>query len=356
VANTSQGRVETSFPGDYDEGLTGSTASLLLSTSSSWMDFVDPPANQTASNPLASSPPEPAEPCPTPLSTAEVFDSFDRQCTAWEVETNWGMVQGQSLGEGPPLYFLNSLEGTSELFRLLAWLLREEFRCVLFDARRNPISNGKTASDPASVPEVRQLFAVADFHKDDSFLAYGSGFGGWVALAGMLTEPERFHGAILQGGYAERNFKILERVLLFLGKRSKRLLQDVPGWKTIFEQNHRRWFPPFDAPRWEIFQHIAGHVSVKDLAHRARQIGAVRFANRLGEITAPVLCLKSEGEGRMLRQQQEALEQALPNCQAEWLQDSGRVPHWTHPHRVAKIIRQFAAPVTEPGQRLSSSV
>jgi pimeloyl-ACP methyl ester carboxylesterase len=306
--------------------------------------------NQNLQNSAADVPPESAEPCPTPLSTLEVFESFERESTAWEVATPMGPVRGQTLGQGPAMYFLNGLEGTGDLFRLLAWLLREEFRCVIFDGRLDPQVAEERVREAAFVPEVRQLFAVADLHEDDAFLVYGSGFGGWAALAGLLAEQERFRGAILQAGYAQRRFKLLERLLMFLGRRSHRLWKEVPGWKSIFEQNHRRWFPPFDSPRWEMFQHIAGNRPVSQLAHKARTLREVHFADRLSEITKPILLLKSEGEGHLLRQHQEQMQNRLSNCREEFLKDTGRVPHWTHPHRVAKIIRQFAESLSETEQ------
>ena len=319
------------------------------------MELVNSPANPNPITPPTEGMPEPGEPCPTPLSTTDVLESFERESTAWEISTPQGLVRGQTLGEGPALYFLNGLEGTSELFRLLAWLLREEFRCVLFDASRNPQSAREKIADVADLPEVRQLFAVADRHADETFLVYGSGFGGWVALAAILTESRRFHGAVLQGAYANRQFKLLERWLMFLGKRSRRCWKNVPGWEAVFLQNHRCWFPPFDAPRWEVFHQIVGSVSVADVIERARRIRNVSFADRLSQIATPILCLTSEGEGRLLKQRQAELEQSLTHCRSEWLQETGRVPHWTHPHRVAKHIRQFAETLDESPQPATSS-
>lgn len=284
---------------------------------------------------------EPAEPCPTPLSTAEVFESFGQEADSWELAGPFGSIRGHSLGSGPPFYFLNGLEGTSEVFRLLAWLLRDDFRCVLFDTPVPEIQSYDAVQNVSDLPDVRQLFAVADELADKSFAVYGSGFGGWVTLAAMLSDPERISGAVLQAAYAQRKFGLLERSLLALGRRSSRTFERVPGWQAVFQQNHRHWFPPFDAARFEIFRHIAGHVPVRDVSLKLRQLQKLRFDHRLKEISQPVLLLKSEGEGRLHRRQQEVLEESLSRAQSEWLQNTGLVPHWTHPHRVAKLIRQF---------------
>jgi len=307
---------------------------------------VDSPSPSFA-DPQSSAVSQPAEPCPTPLSTAEVFESFGREADSWEFAGPFGSIRGHSLGNGPPLYFLNGLEGTSEIFRLLAWLLREEFRCVLFDAPvpEAPVYNA--IQDVSDLPDVRQLFAVADQLEQETFTVYGSGFGGWVTLASMLSDPERISGAFLQAAYAQRKFGLLERFLLALGRRSSRTFERVPGWQAVFQQNHRHWFPPFDAARFEIFRHIAGYVPVRDVSLKLRQLQKLRFDQRLKDIRQPVLLLKSEGEGRLHRGQQEVLEESLPHAQSEWLQNTGLVPHWTHPHRVAKLIRQFFDPTRE---------
>jgi pimeloyl-ACP methyl ester carboxylesterase len=283
------------------------------------------------------------EACPPPLSTVDVFESFERDGTAWELETPQGTLHGWTMGQGPAIYFVNGLEGTSELFRLLAWLLREEFRCVMFDPVAPSPRAARSLTDVAQVSEVQQLFADADGHGDERFVAYGSGFGGWTALAAMLANPSRFRGAVLQAAYALRQFKLFERFLLFLGKRSKRQCEDVPGWRGIFEQNHRLWFPPFDKARWELFYHLAGRVEVSDIVRRASVMRKVKLLSRLSEIKVPVLSLKSEGQGRMRIDLQQHMETSLPTCRAEYLKDSGMIPHWTHPHRVAKLVREFMA-------------
>lgn len=280
------------------------------------------------------------EPCPPALSTVEVFESFAAEGDAWEFEGPFGAIRGHTLGEGPAIYFLNGLEGTSELFRLLAWLLRDDFRCVLYDPPAADVAEKRTG-DPFELPDLRQLWAVADWHGDDAFHLYGSGFGGWLALAAMLSRPERIQGAILQAGYATRRFKLLEKLLLSWAKRSSRTFRDVPAWRAVFEQNHRRWFPPFDAARFEIFAEIAGGTRVQNLSRRLGQLKRFPIERRLNEISQPVLLLNTEGEGKLLGRQREFLETALPDVRSEVLKNSGLVPHWTHPHRVAKLIREF---------------
>ena len=91
---------------------------------------------------------------------------------------------GRTMGTGRPIYFLNGLTGTSDLFCLMVWLLRDEFRCVVFDypthadGSRQLLTNETLASG---------LFAAADRHGDDAFSIFATSFGSVVALTALAA-------------------------------------------------------------------------------------------------------------------------------------------------------------------------
>ena len=110
-------------------------------------------------------PPPSSEGCPTPLGWAEVLQSFRAESTAWSVDVEGGFLRGRTLGRGRPLYFLNGISGNCELFCLLAWLLRDDFRCVLFDYR----NGGSKWLTPSQL--VEDLLVVADARHDRTAFA-----------------------------------------------------------------------------------------------------------------------------------------------------------------------------------------
>ena len=73
------------------------------------------------------------EGCPSPLGWAEVLKAVHSQSALWQVKVGGDTITGRTLGAGPPLYFLNGFAGNSDLYCLIVWLLRDEFRCVVFD-------------------------------------------------------------------------------------------------------------------------------------------------------------------------------------------------------------------------------
>src|SRR5580700_10847165 len=100
-----------------------------------------------------------ADGCPAPLGWVQVLEAVRAQSTPWSVEVEGHQFSGRTLGVGPPLYFLNGLAGTSDLFCLLVWLLRDEFRCVVFDYP------ARTSRRPRSLTNellASGLFAAAD--------------------------------------------------------------------------------------------------------------------------------------------------------------------------------------------------
>jgi pimeloyl-ACP methyl ester carboxylesterase len=291
-------------------------------------------------DPLAVTTPEG---CPSPLGWAQVLETFRSQSKSWSIRVGGDSVEGRTLGTGRPLYFLNGLTGTSDLFCLLVWLLRDDFRCVVFDyptrtgtaKPRKPLTAEGLADD---------LFAVADSQGDSTFSLFGTSFGGFVALAALIAGRARIDRAILQGAFAHRRFSALERVLCRAGRFVPGTLAGVPFRSTIQLANHQRCFPPFDHSRWGFFTENSGRTRVRDVAARAAIAGASDYRPRLGGIRQSVLLICSEHEGRVSAGCIAELACGLPNATTELLHSTGSLAHLTHPHRLAKLVRAFLLP------------
>jgi pimeloyl-ACP methyl ester carboxylesterase len=280
------------------------------------------------------------EPCPTPMVWQEIRDKFLNDSMSWEFVRGPHRLVGRTWGEGPPLYFLNNFAATAELFSLTAWLLKDHFRCVLFDSvpdDRRSIGHVK----PLVSDFADDLFAVADQQGDQRFSVYAAGFGAAVGLQAAISRPERIERLVLQHGFASRRLSLSERILLSICLRSRQTLDRLPQRRRFQAVNHQPWFPPFDHSRFEFLVESTGSLFLQDLARRAWAVNSFNVETQLSKIDCPVLLLRTEGEGRMAAQSQEVLERRLKNQRTEWMHSAGQHPCLTHPHRVAKLVKSF---------------
>lgn len=280
------------------------------------------------------------EPCPTPLMWQEVRENYLRDSTPWQIQRGPHQLVGRTWGEGSPIYFLNNFAATAELLSLTVWLLRDQFRCVVFDAvtenRQAAIRNR-----PAMEEFADDLFAVADQHHDDHLTVYGSGFGAAVALQSTLSQPQRVERLILQHGFGSRRLTVFERLLASICLRSGQTLNSLPQRRRFQAVNHKPWFPPFDQSRFDFLIDSTGTLPLRDLARRALAVNSFDVVSRLSQISCPVMLIRTEGEGRQAADSQAGLESQIKQCRVEWLHSAGQHPCLTHPHRVAKLIRSF---------------
>ena len=276
------------------------------------------------------------DPCPAPLSVADVLCRFRDESDAWTLQRPGGMLRGRTLGQGPPIVFLNGIGGTCELFALLVWLLREEFRCIVYDYPENVAAKRRTCGDFAG-----DLLAVAREHGGDPAFVFATSFGSLVALTAMLEAPRSVRRAILQGGFGHRPLSIAERALLRAGRHLTGTVGGLPLRERIETNNHRPWFPPFDATRWSFFLENTGSVPIRAVAERAAILRDTDLRGELRRIEQPVMVVRSEGEGMVSARSVEQLAAGLPSARVEWLHSCGRLPYLTHPHRLAKLMREF---------------
>jgi pimeloyl-ACP methyl ester carboxylesterase len=274
--------------------------------------------------------------CPPPLEWQDVLREFHRQAEAWYLDRKDCRISGRTIGSGPPLYLLNGFSGTHELHALLVWLLRDRYRCVVFDYATPSVRGGVVLADLAD-----DLIAVADAAGDRQVDIFAPLFGGLVALEAMRRHPARIRRAVVQGGFARRSLSRFERLLIRLCALHPGRLRHLPLRGILQTQSHRRWFPPFDRTRWQFLYDNTGAVPLAEMASRAAIVRDCDLGPVLNEVRQPVLLVKTEGDGPILETCGEELSNALPNAKVEWMNDTGHFAYLTHPHRLAKVIHGF---------------
>lgn len=290
-------------------------------------------------------PEAPPSSCPPPLRCRHVWTEVRREAEPWSITPRPGQqLRGWRFGTGPACLLLPPLGGSADLMMLLAWLLRGEVTCISWDW--TSLRSGTTLSDLAA-----DTIAVADHLQLERVHVYGAQFGGLVALHALAAAPLRVEQVVVQDGSLTRRLSGAERALAWTAACSGRKLRNWPFREQVQTLNHQRCFPPLDPDRWACFLEATGELSVRVLARQAfaaaRMQGAA-LAAAVGPHAARVRLVSTEGAGPTGKRQQAELAAALPLATAEDWHTTGLHAAFTHPHRVAKLLRALLGVTADP--------
>jgi pimeloyl-ACP methyl ester carboxylesterase len=280
------------------------------------------------------------EGCPTPLAWQQVVEAVRREGIPHRIDTAGYAASAVSIGEGPPIYLLPGFLGDHEQFVLTAWLLRDEYCCVMLDPPTIRPA-GRVPPDALLTGWAESVLHLADSLGHDRLRIYGTSFGSQLALQMMMTHPERLRAVALHCAFARWRLTPFEKLVVAVGRRSRRTVGAVKSVMRIQQQNNRRWFPPFDTTRWEFHSKNIAATPASAAALRAHVAARVDLRNGLPQAGVPTMLIQTEGDGRAARTAQHELLSGLPNVRVEHLDNTGRLPHITHPHRLAKLLRTF---------------
>ena len=290
-------------------------------------------------NPILAMPPR--EGCPPPLQWQQVVAAFRDESTDWHTDTPAGRINGRVFGDGPTLVMLNGLGGSHELFALCVFLLKANCRCVLLDY---PV--GSRVTWPRLTDSIAEV--AAEFAGSDGCHVFGTSFGSALALETALRLGPRIHSLTLHAGFAHLPLTVFERAAARVVRWMPGRARSLPMWRGLQERSHRLWFPPIDPTRWLFYLDNAGQTSVAELARRFGLLRQYDVRTRLNQLATPTLLLHVEGEGETQTRCRDELTALLPNARTEFLHTTGLLAFLTHPHRLAKLIRESVCPAVSP--------
>lgn len=281
----------------------------------------------------------PREPCPTPLNWVDVVTSVVAESQPISVQLVDGEMLAEVYGSGRPLYFIGGATGNAKLFALTAYLLKDEFTCVMIDV---PVwTKAPTSPLEQTADAIRRL---ADSLGHSRFDLYAAGYGCHVALTLMKRSPDRISHLMLQGPVLREPTLQRERLFYKIGRLLTRPMSSLPGWSKVQQQNHQGYFPPFDPTRYHFLLDSLGATSVRQVAWRLLAGAECDWCDLIPEIRQPVMVIRTEGEGETLAKLSEEFAADLPGCRTEWMPLAGHYPYLTHPNRLVKVIKQYLNP------------
>jgi pimeloyl-ACP methyl ester carboxylesterase len=270
--------------------------------------------------------------CPPPLAWADVLHEFRETSEVIEVSVQQTTATARVWGTGQPLYFLNGICGDSELFCLLGYLIKEDFRCVIIDY-------------PDLAPNIDAyidvLFAVADQLGDPAFDLFATSFGSAIGIEAALRQSDRIKRLVLQGPLGDFKLSLFEWLAAIALRWLPCRLSRLPLRRRIHAATHRLWFPPLDETRWSFYADNSGRSKVSQVARRALWLNRTR--SKFEELSMPLLLVSCEGESPRYVRAATEMASKIPGAQHEQLSNAGHVPYITHPHRLANLLRPFLA-------------
>lgn len=284
--------------------------------------------------------------CPPPLVWRQVVEAYHAESSPWTIERGGRRLRGRSWGAGPPLFIRLNLWASAELFALTAYLLKDAVECIGFDAEP---TDGDWSREPTGriSDEATDVLAAADLLGHDRFSLHGSGFGAAVALQTARQAPRRVERLSLHVPTLGGGLSLFERWAAAWGRSSRQPLSHSPKALQALDHVHRRWFPRLDVTRCDYFLQQAGAASTGQMARRAASLQAWSARDWIDDFPVPTLAIGVEGEGPAAEAARIALLKRVPGVKSEWLHTTGQAAYLTHPHRFAKVLREFMLPAAE---------
>ena len=295
---------------------------------------------------VASLAPSPNEGCPPPLRCRDVWRNVHDTTAVWERTSARGArLSGWTIGRGPTVVFLSPFGGTRDLFALTAWLLRDEIRSIAIDWRA-------TGRSPTLTDFAADVWDVVSPDLEGPANLYGISWSGAIALEATRQRRDAVGKVFVQDGFAQRRLSLGERALAQAALWSRRTLAQCPQREYVQRLNHRRWFPPLDPDRWSCFLETTGALPVSVLARQGLACHKVDVRRIVENWQTPTWLISTEGAGPRAHQHHAELQAALPSAQSEWMHTTGTHAAFTHPHRLAKFLRQAlgVAPAAAPAE------
>ncbi|MGA8296579.1 MAG: alpha/beta fold hydrolase [Acidimicrobiales bacterium] len=231
------------------------------------------------------------------------------------------------------------------------------YRLVLVDQR----ANGR--SDRASPPEtwtLEQMAAdVSELAKSLGLARYavlGHSYGSFVALQHAVVEPAAAAATIVSSGVASARW--LARVDKELARfepvylreqvteswaKEKHVTTEEEVAALISEQDPFQFADPLDPRIEEYERRSAGARFAPDVLRRfaAAEYGGIEVADRLGEVTHPVLVLAGRHDRTCCVEAAEEMAAKLPDAELVVFEDSAHMTFVEEPERYVAAVTDF---------------
>jgi pimeloyl-ACP methyl ester carboxylesterase len=207
------------------------------------------------------------------------------------------------------------------------------------------LANGK--DDRASLGPYRHEHFTADLVcllgnlKLDRVRIMGSSFGSTITLRSLMTYPERFEHAVLQGGFPRRPLLRIERGLSRIGRYWPWRMGQLPIRNTVMKKLEIHQFEGCPPEIFDFLIECSGRTPIRAAARRALMIDKLDLRPHLPTIRTPLLLIGGDRDALVPRYLEEEIVSAVPGCRRIEFQPCGHYPQYTMPAPMAAAMDEF---------------
>jgi len=266
---------------------------------------------------------------------------FDTEAVPAAFQTPRYRLRYYSWGTGPTVVIVHGLCDSPRSFcMLMANLADAGFRCLSYD-----LANGK--NDDAVFGKykhadyVDDLIALLDHLQLPGVDILGSSFGSTITLAALAKYPSRFRKAVLQGGFATRKLRRIERGLARLGRYWPWRMAQLPIRYRVMERLEKHQFVGCPDEIFEFLIECSGETPIRAAARRGLIIDKLDLRPKLPTIPHPVLMIGGDRDALVPRDIEAQVEAGLPNVYRVEFTPCGHYPQYTMPGPMAEEMAGF---------------
>ncbi|WP_226781418.1 3-oxoadipate enol-lactonase [Oceaniglobus trochenteri] len=240
-------------------------------------------------------------------------------------------------GRAPTLVFINSLGCDLRIWNRVVPALRPHLNVIRYDKRGHGLSGSGTGECRIATHAADLVALIAEFAEGPVFLC-GLSIGGLVAMETALGQPELVRGLILCDTAARIGTSARYQ------DRTNRIRKGGIG--AIADEQMERWFSPAFRENHpgevEIMRNMLVRQSDEGYLGSVAALREADLTQRIGQISAPTLCLVGEHDASTPPAVVRALADGIPGARFAAIPAAGHLPCIEAPEALADHILGFS--------------
>lgn len=266
---------------------------------------------------------------------------FAAEATRGTVDTGRYRLRYATWGAGPAVVFVHGLCDQARSFAMVGRRLVEAgFRFLAYELVDGAGDRGvlRKYEHPHFVAD---LLALLDHMNLAQAFAVGSSFGSTVVLRALAEHPGRFRKAAIQGGFARRPLRRIERKLARIGQYLPGRMGNLPIRDRVMRKVERPMFAGAPDEVFRFFAANSGRTPVRAAAHRARILERLDLRPLLPTIPHPLLMLGGDRDSVVPIRFEREVEAGVKDVRRVEFRPCGHYPQYTLPGPMAAELAAF---------------